>query len=97
MNDMPLTIFGDGYQRRAWSSIDDCLEPMWKAAFIPKASKEIINLGGTEFTTINEACRIVREVMAAPENSIKPGVLAGVGADIQRIKEIPVAYQEARH
>ena len=97
MNDMPLTIFGDGYQRRAWSSIDDCLEPMWKAAFIPKASKEIINLGGTEFTTINEACRIVREVMAAPENSIKPKDLAGVGADIQRIKEIPVAYQEARH
>ena len=34
-----LKIFGDGYQRRAWSSIDDCLEPMWKAAFIPKASK----------------------------------------------------------
>jgi len=83
MNDMPLTIFGDGSQRRAWSSIDDCLEPMWKAAFIPKASKEIINLGGIEFTTINEACRVVREVIG--------------GGDVNRIEEIPVAYEEARY
>ena len=83
MNDMPLTIFGDGEQKRAWSCIDDCLEPFWKAAFIPEASKEIINLGGIEFTTINEACDAVREVIG--------------GGDITRIEEIPVAYEEARH
>ena len=81
MNDMPLTIFGDGNQRRAWSCIDDCLEPMWKAAFIPRASKEIINLGGIEFTTINEACRVVREVIG--------------GGDVKKMPAI--AYEEARH
>ncbi len=81
MNDKPLTIFGDGSQKRAWSSVDDCLEPIWKAGFIPKASKEIINLGGTEFTTINEACRIVREVIG--------------GGDIEKMPAI--AFEEARH
>ena len=83
MNNIPLTIFGDGSQRRAWSSIDDCLEPMWKAAFIPKASKEIINLGGPEFTTINEACRVVRNVIS--------------GGDKALIEKIEVVYEEARH
>ena len=78
---MPLTIFGDGNQKRAWSCIDDCLEPMWKSAFIPKASKEIINLGGIEFTTINQACKEVREVIG--------------GGDIEKMP--PIAFEEARH
>jgi len=63
MNNEPLTIFGDGEQKRAWSYIDDCLEPLWKASHSDKTSKEIINLGGSKFTTINEACDILREVM----------------------------------
>jgi len=31
----PLTIFGDGKQKRAFSFIDDCLEPLWKAGTKP--------------------------------------------------------------
>ena len=46
LNNKPLTIYGDGEQTRAFSYIDDCLEPMWKAAILPEASNEIINLGG---------------------------------------------------
>ena len=41
-----MTIFGDGEQTRAFSYIDDSLEPLWNAAVRPEASKEIINLGG---------------------------------------------------
>ena len=58
-----MTIFGDGEQTRAFSYIDDCLEPLWKAAKEPKASKQIVNLGGTTEVTINEANRILREVV----------------------------------
>jgi len=63
MNNEPLTIFGDGEQKRAWSYIDDCLDPLWKASQLKEASKEIINLGGSKFTTINEVCQLIREIM----------------------------------
>ncbi|KKU68848.1 MAG: NAD-dependent epimerase/dehydratase [Parcubacteria group bacterium GW2011_GWA2_47_16] len=63
LNNEPMTIFGDGEQTRAFSYIDDCLEPLWKAAKEPKASKQIVNLGGTTEVTINEANRILREVV----------------------------------
>jgi len=63
MNNEPMTIFGDGEQKRAFSFIDDCLEPLWKASQQENCSKEIINLGGTKHYTINEANNILREVI----------------------------------
>ena len=65
LNGMPMTIFGDGEQTRAFSFIDDSIEPLWNAAIKPKASKEIINLGGIEEISINDAnkllCKIIDE------------------------------------
>lgn len=63
MNNEPMTIFGDGMQKRAFSFIDDCLEPLWKSAIDPRASKQIINLGSSIFYTINEANKILRDVI----------------------------------
>ena len=65
LNREPMTIFGDGEQTRAFSYIDDSLEPLWKAAIEPKASKEIINLGGIEEYSINEANQILREIIGS--------------------------------
>jgi len=65
MNEQPMTIFGDGKQTRAFSYIDDSLEPLWKAAILPEASKQIINLGGIEEYSINHANEILREVIGA--------------------------------
>lgn len=67
MNNEPMTIFGDGEQKRAFSYIDDCLEPLWKSGVDPRASKEIINLGSSKFHTINEANQILREVIGDGE------------------------------
>ena len=63
LNNKPLTIYGDGEQTRAFSYIDDCLEPMWKAAVLPEASKEIVNLGGIHGCSINEAMSVLQEVI----------------------------------
>jgi UDP-glucose 4-epimerase len=63
INGLPTTIFGDGKQTRAFSYIDDSLEPLWKAATKPEASKQIINLGGIEEYSILEANTILREIM----------------------------------
>ncbi len=63
IHDQPMTIFGDGEQKRAFSYMGDCLEPLYKAGFDDRASKEIINLGSGTFYTINEANEILRKVI----------------------------------
>jgi UDP-glucose 4-epimerase len=63
----PITIFGDGTQKRAFSYIDDSLEPLWNAAIKPEASKQIINLGGIHEYSINEASDILAEVLGGAE------------------------------
>jgi len=63
MNGEPMSIFGDGEQKRAFSFIDDCLEPLWKSSQQENCSKEIINLGGTCHYTINEANETLKDVI----------------------------------
>ena len=67
LNGKPITIFGDGTQKRAFSYIDDSIEPLWNAAVRPEASKQIINLGGIHEYSINEAADILAEVMGGAE------------------------------
>ena len=55
----PITIYGDGNQERAFTYIDNILEPLYQSLNL---SKEIINLGGKEGITINKACEIVSYV-----------------------------------
>lgn len=63
LNDTPLTIFGDGEQVRAFSCIDDSLPCLWVAGHDPKASKQIINLGGIHETSVKDAAHILMDVM----------------------------------
>ena len=58
-----ISIFGDGEQVRAFSYIDDILQPLENAAFEPKASGQIINLGGIYETTINNAADTLLKVV----------------------------------
>jgi UDP-glucose 4-epimerase len=67
LNGEDMTIFGDGTQTRAFSFIDDSLEPLWNSAVRKEASKEIINLGGVEEISIKDASTIVREVIGEGE------------------------------
>lgn len=63
LNNESMTIFGDGEQTRAFSYIDDCLEPLWNSAVLPESSNQIINLGGIEEYSINDACKTLQEVI----------------------------------
>jgi UDP-glucose 4-epimerase len=66
----PMTIFGSGNQTRAFSYIDDSLEPLWNAAIESRASKQIINLGGIHSVSILEANNILKNVIGCPENTV---------------------------
>jgi UDP-glucose 4-epimerase len=63
LNNQPMTIYGDGLQTRAFSYIDDSLVPLWNAATFKSASKQIINLGGIEEISINDANKILKSVI----------------------------------
>jgi UDP-glucose 4-epimerase len=63
INNLPLTIYGDGEQTRSFSYIDDCVEYLWKGAIDPLASKQIFNIGKDEACTINQACDTLIKVM----------------------------------
>jgi len=65
LNNEPMTIFGDGEQTRAFSFIDDSLEPLWNAATRSEASKEIINLGGIEEISIKKAAITLQEIIGS--------------------------------
>ena len=63
LNNKPMTIFGLGNQTRAFLYIDDSLEPLWKSAVEPLASKEIINLGGIKSVSMLEANKTLKDVI----------------------------------
>ncbi len=63
MNNEPMLVYGDGRQQRAFSYIDDMLEPLLIAGTSPAVSRETINLGGEEPTAIYDAAVTLGKVM----------------------------------
>lgn len=61
---LPLLIHGDGLQRRAFSYVDDCLEPLYRAGTDPKAGHQIINLGGSEPVTLRHMADLIRDMLS---------------------------------
>lgn len=55
-----ICIFGDGLQKRAFSDIKFCLEPMEK--LMTEHNGQIFNLGSDKEYTLNQVAEIVREV-----------------------------------
>jgi len=62
INNMQPTIFGDGEQKRAFSYVDDSIQPFWNASQNENCIGEIINLGGIKEYSINDACKVLLEV-----------------------------------
>ena len=67
INGLPMTIFGDGEQTRAFSFVDYSIPCIWNAAVRDTTSKQIINLGGTTHVSIKNANAILRNVMGGGE------------------------------
>ena len=72
INDMQPTIFGDGEQKRAFSYVDDSIQPLWNSSQNDKCIDQIINLGGIKEYTINEACDVLINVT---KTDLKPKYL----------------------
>ncbi len=56
----PISIFGDGEQKRAFSNIKFCLEPLHK--LLKEKDGQVFNLGSDKEYTLNETAQILKEV-----------------------------------
>jgi len=59
MQQLPLTIFGDGLQTRAFSYIDDVAIPISKSVTIAGAYNQVFNIGADQPYTVNELAGVV--------------------------------------
>lgn len=69
MRGQPPYIYGDGEQTRAFSYIEDVTPAVANAGFYAKANNTAINVGSDEVVSINDACKIVLDVM---QSDLKP-------------------------
>jgi len=59
MQDQPLTIFGDGTQTRAFSSVEDVAPHIARSVHVPAAQNKTINIGADTPYSINDLARVV--------------------------------------
>ena len=77
-NNEPITLWGDGYQRRELIFIDDFLNDMF--ALMPKINNEIINIGADQDFSIREFAQIICEEVGVDPSVISYDTNAYVGA-----------------
>jgi UDP-glucose 4-epimerase len=63
MRGVPMTIFGDGTQTRAFSYIGDVAPLIADAIGVPAAFNKTFNVGADESTTVNELAALVAKAM----------------------------------
>jgi len=85
-------IYGDGKQKRCFSFIQDCINPLKKLIVQEDVHKEVINIGpDDEFITINELARTTSELLGFDLDPIyfpeRP----------QEVKEANCSSEKARH
>lgn len=82
---MPMTIFGDGNQQRAFSYVGDIISPIVEAAWNSDAWGKIFNVGADTPYTVNELARTVACVMGAEGHPVK---------HLDARNEVYIAYSE---
>ena len=71
MQGLPMTIFGDGTQQRAFSYIGDIVPAIASSPWVPAAADQVFNIGADVPCTVNELARTVAASMGVPEHPIR--------------------------
>merc|ERR1719409_1139244 len=67
---LPLTVFGDGEQVRAFSYIDDVAPVIARGPLVPSARNEVFNVGADRPYTVNQLVHEVSEAMGSLDHPI---------------------------
>ena len=62
----PLTVHGDGEQRRCFSYVGDVVEALVRLAQTPEAVGQVVNIGNDQEVTINELAALVKDITGSP-------------------------------
>ena len=71
LKDIPLTIFGNGDQQRAFSYVGDIIGPIAKAAWTPKAYGQVFNIGADLPLSVKELANSIKKILQKPDLNIK--------------------------
>jgi UDP-glucose 4-epimerase len=64
-------IYGDGGQKRCFSFVQDCVDPLMKMGSLPGISGETINIGpDEEYVSVAELARLIAELLDFPLDPI---------------------------
>ncbi|MBU1255327.1 MAG: NAD-dependent epimerase/dehydratase family protein [Patescibacteria group bacterium] len=63
MQNLPITIFGDGKQKRAFTHIKDISSVIAESIFKPKAYNQVFNIGTDQAVTVNRLADLVFKAM----------------------------------
>jgi UDP-glucose 4-epimerase len=66
----PITVYGDGTQRRSFTWVGDVVEAMIALIQYPKAYGEVFNIGHTEEISIHELAELVKAMTASRSDII---------------------------
>lgn len=58
----PLTVFGDGEQKRSFSDVRDTTQALYRLIESPETDGEIVNVGNDVECSINELAQLVKEI-----------------------------------
>jgi UDP-glucose 4-epimerase len=58
----PITVFGDGSQRRSFTHVADAVQALTELAMEPEAVGRVFNIGNTEELSIGELARLVKRL-----------------------------------
>lgn len=71
MKGQPMTIFGDGEQKRAFSYVGDIIGPIARSAWMEEAHDQVFNIGSDCPHTVNELADAVAEAMGKPDHPLE--------------------------
>jgi len=66
----PITVYGDGSQKRSFSWVGDVVNAMIELIQHPRAYGEIFNVGRTDAIAISEVARLVQELTNSPSEIV---------------------------
>ncbi|MGF1591201.1 MAG: NAD-dependent epimerase/dehydratase family protein [Pleurocapsa sp.] len=92
LEDVPISIYGDGQQTRDYTFVSDVVAANLAAGKIPEAIGEAFNIGGGSRVTLIELLKIMEQVMGRPirKNYVEQatGDARHTSADITKARQI---------
>lgn len=82
---LPLTVFGDGTQQRAFSYVGDIVGPIARSASLPEAQNEVFNVGADRPYTVNQLVRAAGSAMGVPNPEV---------VHLDARQEVHIAYSD---